>query len=127
VSLLWNLIGAFDYLATQLEIEWYLANFTEEQLAYFMSFPSWSVAAWAFGVWGAVAGSIGLLLRKRWAVWAFMVSIAGMVVNSIYSFWLSEGLQIMGTGGAIFTAVIYVVAILLLLYAMAQDKRGVLT
>jgi len=32
----------------------------------------------------------------------------------------------MGTGGAIFTAIIWVVAIFLLLYARAQAKRGAL-
>ena len=63
VSLLWNAMGVFDYLATQLELESYMSQFTEEQLAYFYGFPAWSVAAWAFGVWGAVAGSVGLLDR----------------------------------------------------------------
>ncbi len=77
-------------------------------------------------MWGAFVGSIGLLLRKRWAVWAFAASIAGMVVSSVYTFGLSEGVKIMGTGGAIFTAIIWVVAIFLLLYARAQAKRGVL-
>ena len=33
LALLWNLMGAFDYLATQLELEFYMSGFTEEQLA----------------------------------------------------------------------------------------------
>lgn len=126
LSLLWNAMGAFDYLATQLEIESYMSQFTEDQLAYFYEIPAWAVSGWAFGVWGAVAGSIGLLLRRRWAVWAFAVSLAGMAVSSLHSLVLSEGAAIMGTGGMIFTAIIWVIAIALLIYARAQAQRGVL-
>jgi hypothetical protein len=127
LTLLWNLMGAFDYLATQLELEFYMSQFTPEQLAYFYGFPAWAVAGWAFGVWGAVAGSLGLLLRKKWSVWAFAVSLAGMLVSSIYTLGLSDGAQMMGTGGVIFSVVIWVVAIILLVYARTMANRGVLT
>jgi hypothetical protein len=126
LSLVWNFMGVFDYLATQLDAEFYLSQFTPEQLSYFQSFPAWMVAGWALGVWGAFAGSIGLLLRQRWAVWAFAVSIAGMVVSSIYSFGLSDGAEVMGSGSVVFTVVIWVVAILLLVYARTQARNGVL-
>jgi hypothetical protein len=127
LSLLWNAMGAFDYLATHLRLEFYMSQFSEEQLAYFYGFPAWAVAGWAFGVWGAFAGSIGLLLRKKWSVWAFGISLAGMVVSSIYNLVLSNGAEIMGAGGMIFTAFIWVVAIFLFLYARAQATRGVLS
>jgi hypothetical protein len=126
VSLLWNLMGAFDYLATELKLASYMSQFSEEQLAWFYAFPAWAVAGWAFGVWGALAGSIGLLLRRRWAVWAFALSLAGMVISSLYTLVLSSGAAMMGTGGMIFTAVIWVIAILLFVYARAQTRRGVL-
>jgi hypothetical protein len=59
-------------------------------------------------------------------VWAFAVSLAGMLVSSIYTLGLSDGAQMMGTGGVIFTVVIWAVAILLLVYARAMANRGVL-
>jgi hypothetical protein len=39
---------------------------------------------------------------------------------------LSDGLSMVGTGGAIFTAVIWAIAIFLFFYARAMAKRGVL-
>jgi len=126
LALLWNGMGAFDYLATQLELEAYMSQFTEEQLAYFYGFPLWVTSFWAIAVWSAVVGSVGLLLRKKWSVWAFGVAIAGMVMTSIYNFGMSNGAEIMGSGGVIFSIVIWVISILLLLYARAQAKRGVL-
>lgn len=126
LSLLWNLVGAFDYTATHMKLDFYMSQFTEEQLAYFYGFPAWVVAGWAFGVWGALAGSIGLLLRRKWAVWAFTISILGMVVSSIYNFGLTDGTKIMGTGGLIFSIVIWIVAILLLIYSRKMAAKGVL-
>ena len=126
LSLLWNAFGAFDYLATQMQLDFYVGQFTEQQRAYFESFPPWFVAAWACGVWGAFAGSIGLLLARRWAVWAFAVSLAGLAINTLYSFVLSDGAEVMGTAGAVMTAVIWVVAIALLAYSVRPKNRGVL-
>ena len=126
LALLWNAIGAFDYLATELKLDFYMSRFTPEQLAYFSDFPAWAIAGWAFGVWGGLAGAVGLLLRRKWTVWAFVVSLVGMMVSWVYTLVLSNGAEMMGTEGAVFGAVIWVFAIFLLLYARAMTKRGVL-
>lgn len=126
LSLLWNAMGAFDYLATKLRLEFYMSGFTPEQLAYFYGFPAWATVGWALGVWGAFAGSVGLLLRKAWAVLAFGVSLAGLAISSLYNVVLSGGMEIMGAGGVVFTAVIWIVAILLFVYARGQARHGVL-
>jgi len=127
LALLWNFMGCFDYLATQLKLESYMGKFTQAQLDYFYGIPAWAVSGWAFAVWGAFVGSIGLLLRKRWSVWAFAVSLFGMIVSSIYTVILTDGVTMSGTGGVIFTVVIWIVAIFLLWYSMNQAKAGVLT
>ncbi|MBK6349049.1 MAG: hypothetical protein IPF50_04265 [Proteobacteria bacterium] len=126
LSVLWNAVGAFDYSASQLRVESYMSQFTPEQLAYFHGFPAWAIAAWAIAVWGALLGSLSLLLRKAWAVWLFGVSIVAMVLTGIYSYLLTDGLALTGTGGAIFTAVIWVIAFSLYFYARAMTRRGVL-
>jgi hypothetical protein len=127
VSTLWNAFGAFDYVMTQTRNEAYLANFTEAQRAYFDSFPGWADAAWAFGVWGALLGSLLLLLRSGYAVLSFGLSLAGMVVAFGYQYLLStppaENTSGMMIGVQI---VIWIVAIFLLVYAVKMKGRGVL-
>jgi len=127
LALLWNAMGAFDYLATQLELEFYMGSFEPEMLEYFYGIPSWAIAGWAVAVWFAFAGSIGLLLRKCWSVWAFGISIVGMVVSSIHSYLLSNGLEIMGAGGLVFSIFIWIIAFGLFFYARAMCKKGVLS
>lgn len=126
LSLLWNAMGAFDYLATHLKLEAYMSQFTQAQLDYFHGFPAWATSGWALGVWGALVGSLGLLLRKAWSVWAFAISLVGLAISSLYNLVLTDGLEIMGSGGGIFTAMIWLVAILLVVYARRQSQRGVL-
>lgn len=127
VALVWNGGGAFDYLMTQTENASYMSQFTPEQLEYFYGFPTWLVAFWAMAVWGSVLGSILLLMRSRFAAPVFLVALVCMVVNSLHNFVFSDGIEIMGSGGAIFSAVIFVVSVALWLYARAMRDRGVLT
>lgn len=126
VGLLWNAVGAFDYVMTQTQNEAYMGQFTAEQLAYFYGFPAWVVAAWAVAVWGGVLGTILLLLRRRLAVGVFLVSLLAMIVTSIHNFVLSDGLAAMGVPGVLFSAVIFAVALGLWLYARMMARRGVL-
>jgi hypothetical protein len=126
LALLLNAGGAFDYLATQFQLDFYMSNFEPAQLEYFYGFPSWVVAGWAFGVWGAFVGSIGLLLRKKWAFWSFVVSLAGMAVSSIYTMGLSDGVKIMGPEAIYMSVFIWIIAILLAVYAWFQSRNGTL-
>ncbi len=126
-ALLWNAVGALDYVMTQTRNAQYMAGFTAEQLAFFYGLPAWTVAAWAIGVWGGVLGSLLLLLRKSLAVWVFLASLVGVVLTTIQNYLLSNGLEVMGGPGAVvFTAVIFVVAVALYVYARAMATRRVL-
>lgn len=126
LSLLWNAFGATDYVLTNMGHEAYLSQFTPEQLAYFTTFPAWATAAWAFGVWGALAGSILLLMRSRFAVHAFGVSLAGMAVSFGYQFGASDVMTVMGDTIVAFTVLIVAVGIALFFYARRQVARSVL-
>jgi len=126
LALLWNAVGAFDYVMTESRNASYMSSFSKEQLAYFYGFPAWVIACWAIAVWGGVLASLLLLLRKRLAVTMFAASLAAMLIVSLYNFGLSDGLAIMGRGAAMFSAVIFVVAVALLMYSSALARRGVL-
>lgn len=127
LSLLWNGFGAFDYVMTQTRNQAYLAQFTDAQRAYFESFPALAVAAWACGVWGALAGSLLLLARSRHAVTAFAVSLAGLAVSSIYQYGLSTPPADLVTGAMIgVNVVISIGATGLLVYAILMRRSGIL-
>jgi hypothetical protein len=127
VALLWNAMGAFDYLMTQTRNADYMANFTPEQLDYFYGFPTWMTAAWAVAVWGGILGAVLLLMRKRLAEPVFLVSFLAMVLTTLYSYVLSNGVEVFdGVGSQVFSALIFAVALGLYLYARRLRRRGVL-
>lgn len=127
LAVLWNSMGAFDYLMTQTRNEGYMSKFTPEQLEYFYGFPAWVVAFWAIAVWGGVLGAILLLLRKKLAARVFLASFLAMVVTTIHNFGLSNGIEAVGDPfSLVFSGLIFVFALLLFLYARAMKNRGVL-
>lgn len=128
LSLLWNAMGAFDYLATKLPIKSYMAQFTPEQLAFFNGFPLWVNATWAIAVWFSVLGSLLLLLRKRIALPVFWLSLSAMMATAFHNFGLSEVSmsEIAGTGAVAFSAVIFIVSALLVWYVARLKRLGIL-
>jgi len=127
VAVLWNSMGAFDYLMTTTKNAAYTAGFPPEKLEFAYSLPSWAVAAWAIAVWGGLLGSVLLLLRRRAAVWAFLASFVAMVITNLNTYVLSNGVELFGdTGSILFAAMIFVIALALLVYARLMARRGVL-
>ena len=125
IGLLWNGYGGYDYVMTQTNNAAYLAQFTPEQRAYFDSFPMWMEVVWAVGVWGAVLGSVLLLLRSKWAFHAFLASLIAFAASVIYG-QTSGGAAVMGTTGMVFSAAIFLLGLGFVMYSRMMTRKGVL-
>ncbi len=127
LSFLWNSVGVLDYVMTQTKNEAYMSGFTDAQLEFFYGLPSWVEACWAIGVWGALLGSLFLLLQKAPAVWFFLASFLGMLTSTFHNFLLADGMAVMGdVGSLVFSAVIFLIALALLLYSKSMRAQGIL-
>jgi hypothetical protein len=95
-------------------------------LAYMDTYPAWADALWAFGVWGGLLGSLLLLLRRRWAVPAFLVSLLGALVSFVMtsSRELPPELAELDQGAIMY--IVIAIAAFLLFYAARMRKAGVL-
>lgn len=125
-GLLWFAMGAFDYSATQLRLDFYMSSFTEEQLAYFYGFPTWYVATWAISVWTSFVGALLLLMRMKWASLMFLISLISYVISAIYSFGFTDAFAMMGVGGVIFSAVIFLSILGFFWLARSSSSSGIL-
>ena len=89
LATLWNAFGAYDYTMTRMGNLEYLSQFGAdggEILAWIDGFPMWAQIGWGLGVWMGLLGSVLLLLRSRWAVPAFGLSLVGMVLSFGYQY-----------------------------------------
>lgn len=126
LSLLWNAFGCFDFTMTVTRNAAYLANFPPDMIDWLDAAPAWMTVAWAAGVWGALAGSLAVLLRSRWAVPAFTLSLGGLAATTVYQ--IAGGVPGgMASPGAIaMTVVIWAIAVGLLWFAIRKSAQGVL-
>lgn len=123
----WNGFGCVDMIMSLTQREAWFARFdmTEAQLAYFNAMPSWTFVAWGLGVFGGLIGALLLLLRRRAAFPAFVLSFLGWLAGAVYAFLLSDGLAAMGSMWPM-QIVIGAACLFFIWYARAMTKRGVL-
>ena len=128
LSLLWNAYGAYDYTMSHIGgLEYFESmGLDAEAFAWFNALPTWSVAAWAVGVWGSVLGSILLLLRSRHAATAFLVSLVSAVLSFVYQYTLDLPAAMDTTMNRLMPLVIVGAIVLQWWYARRQVASGVL-
>ena len=127
LALLWNAFGCFDYLMTVTANQTYLGKMPADTITYMNGLPKWLTAMWAIGVWGGLAGSILLLIRSHYAVWAFSLSLIGAVVGMGFQMLATQRPASMTAGVmAVMPWVIIVVCAFLLWYARSAEKKGLL-
>ena len=132
LSLLWNGMGCFDYVMTRMRNTEYLSSAMPSvdpnaMLAWIDSFPIYAQIGWGLGVWMGLLGSILLLLRNRWAVWSYGLSMLGAILGLGYQIALAPPLA--GADRPIdkmMPFVIIIAAVALFLYARAMEKRAIL-
>ena len=91
VALLWNLLGCAAYLSDVMLTPADVAKMSAAQQAIYATRPAWSVAATAIAVWGGAAGCVGLIMHKRWASPLLIASLAGVILQDVSLFGLSNG------------------------------------
>lgn len=120
ISLLWNAMGCYIYSMTMMRDPALMAQAPPEMRAVIESAPAWANGAWALGVWGALLGSILLLLRRGLAVPVFILSLIGLAGTAIWEASANVPMNVPQT------AMIWAIALFLLWYAWTMRKRGVL-
>ena len=123
-ALVWNLIGLTFYIEQVTMTPEALTKFTEDIQNFYLATPVWANAAFAIAVNAGILGSALMLLRKKWAVPMFMLSMAGIVVQDIDAFVLRDAFSIVGVGSLIVPSMVFVIGIALILYSRSAQARG---
>lgn len=126
VALLWNLMGVFAYLSQAYITPEAIALLPEPEQAYYNNVPAWVTGAFALAVFSGTFGAIALILRKKWAVLLFMVSLIAVMVQSIYTFLIQTYIQL-SANQMIMPILVIVIAVFLVWYSNKKSKNEILT
>lgn len=97
---------------------------SEAEQALYAARPAWAVGATAIAVWGGALGCLGLILRKSWANLVLMLSLAGVVVQDIALFGMSNAAAMAGPVVYVMQGIVLLVAIALVLLSRKALKLG---
>ena len=124
VALLWNLVGCLAYLADVTIKPDDVAKMTAAQQAMYNARPTWAVAAMACAVWFGLAGSLGLVLKKRWATPLLLVSLAGVIVQDIGLFMMRGFVEVGGYTAVVLQGCVLIIAVALVMLARKATAQG---
>ena len=124
LALLWNLLGCAAYLVDAMMTPEDVAQLSAAQQELYASRPSWAVGATAVAVWLGALGSLGLILRKRWATIVLVLSLLGVIVQDYWLFVASDAVRLAGPVPAILQGLVLLVAIALVALSLRASKRG---
>lgn len=123
IALIWNMMGAFSYLAQAYITDEAKAALPEPEQLYLEQVPSWVTATYATAVFAGLLGCIALLLRKKIATSLFVLSFIAVIAQAVYNLFLQEFMtpEIIQM---IMTLLIIGTALFLIWYSKLTLKKG---
>ena len=128
VFLLWNFLGLMIYYdQVTMSPEMLADTFNAQQQAFLENMPLWATSAYAIAVTAGVIASLLLLVRNALALPLFVVSLAGVIVQNINSFVVSNGLEVWGSSALYLPTLVLVLCIAEIWYSRSAKAKGWLT
>ena len=121
VALLFEAFGCFMYIS---QVTADHAALPLDQRALWDATPTWMIAAYAIAVWTGLAGAVLLLMRRKLAVPALLVSLIAVIVQSSGLFLVPQLRQTVPDTALVAPIALIVCCYLIFLFARLAGKRG---
>ena len=124
-ALIWMLFGVVAWVADLMMDEATLAQMSAAQQQLYANRPQWLFVVYAIAIFTGLAGAIGLLLRKRWSVPAFSVSLGAIVLQFGYTLTAMDAVNLLGPATALpFPIVIFTIGLALLWVSLKANSAN---
>ena len=122
--LLWNIMGVMTFFQYMFISDETLAAMPDNERALYGEYPMWTNIVFAMAVFGGTMGSIGLLLKKKWARTMFIISLIGIIPQMIHNVFMTGSMEVYGPGSLIMPILVVVLGIFLLWFANYSIKKN---
>jgi hypothetical protein len=121
--LVWNFLGVMAYISQVTMGPEALAALPDDQRQILENTPVWATAAFAIAVNGGALGCLLLVVKSKLAGLFLQLSLAGVLVQMFYSFFMTNSFEVFGPGAVIMPAMVLIIAVfLVVLAAKAKSK-----
>ncbi len=121
IALLWHVGGCLNYLMqTNPEV---VMKFPESHRAIIEGRPVWATGGFAIGVFVGALASLLLLLRKKAAIYGFVLSLIGIVVTMIHTIGIASSAVVFRPSEIFIMVVLPVIVTALLIWYSNQAHR----
>lgn len=125
IALVWMLFGVAAWFMDFLGSEAMVAQMTDAQRELYARRPQWIFLLYAVAIFTGLAGAIGLLARKAWAVTAFAVSLVAAIIQFGYTLFVMGAIELLGVATAVpFPVVVLAIGTALWRFSLRAKARG---
>jgi len=124
VLLLWSLMGLWSFYSSVTMTPAMMATLPQAQQDAWNSMPKILWLDFGVATIAGAIGAVGLLLRKAWSVWAYLISLVAIAIQFGWVFLATPILQTIGPSSAIFPIIVFAIGLVAWLLARKWTADG---
>jgi hypothetical protein len=124
IALLWYLVDMSAFFMRMLMTDEVIKTMPDHQQQFFQNIPLWVNIVFAGEVFGGALGSVALLLRKKWALLLFVISILGVLSQTSYLWFLTDHVSAQGASAVVMPLVAILIGAGMIVLAKSATSQG---
>lgn len=122
VLLLWNLMGIASFYMHVFITDEALAALPENEAALYGQYAMWTSIVFAIAVFGGALGTVGLLMKRKWAKQLLVISLIAIIIQMSHSLFMTDSMVVYGTMQALTMPVL---VILIAIYEVTLANKAI--
>ena len=124
IALLWFLMDISAFVMRVFMTDDVIKAMPANQQHLYRNMPLWVNIVFAGEVFGGALGCVGLLLRNKWALPLFAVSILGVLSQTFHVYFLSDAISTLGTPAVVMPLLAILIGIGIIVLAKSAISKG---
>ncbi len=124
LALLWFFMDLTAFIMRVFMLEGMIGDMPEGQKNLYLQMPAWVNILFSFEVFGGLLGGVFLVLKKRWALMLFIISLMGTLSQTFYIYFMSEAIALMGPPAIVMPIVAILITLGLILLSRSAISKG---